>query len=72
MADGRSGARVRRAPVVCAAVFFGVLDGSVVDALGLVLFVLSLPPTCRLERHGASAAPRLADAVEYKPSSKEV
>jgi hypothetical protein len=68
-ACGRAG---RRAPVVCAAVFFGMLDGSVVDAMGVVLFLLSLSPTCRLERHGASGAPRLPDALEYKPRSKEV
>jgi hypothetical protein len=72
MADRCAGARGRRAPVVCAAVFFGVLDGSVVDALGHVLFLVSLSPTCRLERHGGSGAPRLADALEYKPRSKEV
>ena len=49
MADGRAGARGRRAPVVCATVFFGMLGGSVVDAMGVVLFLLSLSPTCRLE-----------------------
>ena len=72
MADRRAGARGRRALLVCAAEFFGMLDGSVVDALGLVLFLLSLSPTCRLERHGASGALRLPDALEYKPRSKEV